>query len=161
MPSLCERKEKAYVHRSTTYHNYITLNECLSESNGLECNERLSKFYYPTSVNIDEYRILLMEETNEIYYYSPNYQNGVEYWRYLPLNMKIENRTYACSNHQIAECVSPESAILSINNKTIKAKNIKENDPIAYFDFATNKVMIGKVGKVYIHKKRITRISSS
>ena len=104
-------------------------------------------------------------------YYSPknrdsSYPNGVDLWFYEDrffiklvgtkfisfhnLDDLIESKTYECEFG--AECVSPESNILSKNNKTIKAKNIKENDDIAYYDFKDNKVKIGKVDKVYIHK---------
>lgn len=54
----------------------------------------------------------------------------------------------------VAECVTPDSEILtSTNGTTVLAKNIKENDEIAYFDFEDNTVKTGKVSKVYIHIK--------
>ena len=93
-----------------------------------------------------------------------NYQSGLhlsfsdggfsfkkdEYYRTFDYTEMIENVTY--ENNFGAECVSPESNILSANNTTIKAKNIKVNDKIAYYDFNTNKTEIGTVTKVYIHK---------
>ena len=72
--------------------------------------------------------------------------NEITYFR---LNDILANTTYACS--RIGECVSPESNILSGSN-TIKAKDIKVNDLVSYYDFKTNKVEIGKVGRVYIHE---------
>lgn len=53
----------------------------------------------------------------------------------------------------MSECVTPNSKILIGKNKEIKlAKDIKENDEIAYYDFKENNVKIGRVSKVYIHK---------
>jgi len=61
------------------------------------------------------------------------------------------NTTYLCET--IAECVSPESKILTtLNGDTIKAKNIKENDSIIYYDEKTKSNKIGKVRQVFIHK---------
>ena len=52
-----------------------------------------------------------------------------------------------------AECVYPNSNILvSKEGKTIEAKNIKEGNDIAYYDFNAKEVKIGKVEKAYIHK---------
>lgn len=53
-----------------------------------------------------------------------------------------------------AECVYPDSEILTgTDGKTTLAKEIKENDDIAYYDFNENVVKIGKVSKVYVHKE--------
>lgn len=66
-------------------------------------------------------------------------------------NSKIEERAYTTKN--VAECVYPNSAILvNTYGATKLAKDIKENNEIAYYDFNANTVKIGKVSKVYIHK---------
>ncbi len=52
------------------------------------------------------------------------------------------------------ECVFPKSKILNdINGKITLAKDIKENDEIAYYNIEKDTIEIGKVSKVYIHKK--------
>ena len=63
----------------------------------------------------------------------------------------IESKDYYLDH---AECVSPESDILiNLDGSTIKAKNIKENDTIVYYDFVDNTNKVGTVTKVYIHKE--------
>ncbi|MGN1371630.1 MAG: Hint domain-containing protein [Candidatus Coprovivens sp.] len=63
----------------------------------------------------------------------------------------VENATYTCKT--AAECISPTSQILiSQDGKTKIAKNIKESDEIAYYDFLENKIKIGKVKQVFIHQ---------
>ena len=53
-----------------------------------------------------------------------------------------------------AECVYPNSNILvSKDGKTIQAKDIKEGNEIAYYNFETEQVEIGTVEKAYIHKQ--------
>ena len=52
-----------------------------------------------------------------------------------------------------AECVFPDSNVqVSIEGRTVLAKDIKENDDIVYYDFKENVIKLGKVSKVYIHK---------
>ena len=64
-----------------------------------------------------------------------------------------ENQNYY-GMHNPAECVYPDSKILiDADGKTTLAKEIKENDDIAYYDFNENVVKIGKVSKVYVHKE--------
>ena len=64
-----------------------------------------------------------------------------------------ENQNYY-GMHNPAECVYPDSEILiDADGKTTVAKEIKENDSIAYYDFNENVVKIGKVSKVYVHKE--------
>ena len=64
-----------------------------------------------------------------------------------------ENQNYY-GMHNPAECVYPDSEILiDADGKTTMAKEIKENDNIAYYDFNENLVKIGKVSKVYVHKE--------
>ena len=64
-----------------------------------------------------------------------------------------ENQNYY-GIHNPAECVYPDSEILiDADGKTTVAKEIKENDSIAYYDFNENVVKIGKVSKVYVHKE--------
>ena len=81
---------------------------------------------------------------------------GGQYYVEKSLDDVIENIVYecvdVCEGGVCGECVSPESDILSSNGKTIKAKNIKEEDEIAYYDFNTNQIKIGKVHKIFIHK---------
>lgn len=77
-------------------------------------------------------------------------------YAYSRINFSIEekmvDKSFCLSVAPIAECVSPESEILSSENKTIKAKDIKEGDNIAYYNFDTKSIEIGNVNKVYIHK---------
>ena len=67
-------------------------------------------------------------------------------------DVKIKNgQHYYCIN--MAECVSPESKIMTNTNGDYKlAKNIKENDKVVYYDFDSNTMKVGKIGKVYVHK---------
>ena len=102
-------------------------------------------------------------------YYSPTYREGSleGEFRFYPdsdyivytvawfaadidINDVIDNQMYYCETP--GECVSPESNILSGNGKTIKAKDIKENDLIVYYNFDINRTEIGRVSKVLIHK---------
>ena len=67
---------------------------------------------------------------------------------------KIESGGHYVVSYPGGECVYPNSNILvSKDGKTVQAKDIKEGNNIAYYNFETNKVEIGKVQKAYIHKQ--------
>lgn len=60
---------------------------------------------------------------------------------------------YRYHSKQYAECVTPNSEILvDLNGGHKLAKNIQENDQIIYYDFDEDKIKLGKVENVYIHK---------
>ena len=53
-----------------------------------------------------------------------------------------------------AECVYPDSKILvSLNKHTKLAKDLKENDSIAYYDYKEKCIKLGSILKVYKHEK--------
>lgn len=72
--------------------------------------------------------------------------------KYIDFSTKIVNKKdYYCVEG--LACVSPLSKIMiSEDNKTKLAKDMKDNDSIVYYDFTTKKMEVGKVKKVYIHK---------
>ena len=153
--SYCLFKEHAYRHTENIYENFDTLEECQDYSDEKECVERTVNTYSPT------YRDSLDNGSSQngyfhspfesVYFYRIAAADNRVYSRDFPINQKISSRSYSCIGQNIAECVSPESNILS-GSKTIKAKDIKVNDLVSYYDFKTNKVEIGKVGRVYIHE---------
>ena len=60
---------------------------------------------------------------------------------------------YYLYSEWFSECVTPDSKIMVGKNKETKlAKDVEENDEIAYYDFSDNVVKIGTVSKVYIHR---------
>lgn len=77
----------------------------------------------------------------------PNY-----HWIFeLDKEIIIDKAHYPCDYG--AECVSPESKILTNTNSEYKlAKNLKENDDVVYYDFDTNTMKVGTISKVFIHK---------
>lgn len=65
----------------------------------------------------------------------------------------IDGTSYICIAPSVAECVAPDSKILTgINGNTKFAMNMKENDNIVYYDFEENIMKVGKIKKTYIHK---------
>lgn len=65
----------------------------------------------------------------------------------------IDGTSYICYDLPVAECVAPDSKIMTnINGKTKLAKDIKLNDEVVYFDFDSNTMKVGKVKNVYVHK---------
>ena len=146
--SECHLVSVMYKYTATGYADFETLEQCnYALIEGESCILRTIEIYSPN------YRAA--EDSGWSYsIYNPDgifYFAGDGYMRYFDYNDLIEKTTYACYAAP-GECVSPDSNILSTDRKTIKAKDIKENDSIIYYDFNTNKNEIGKVNKVYIHK---------
>lgn len=152
--SYCSLTNTVYNHIYTEYIDFDSRADCQENYGEGQCIERNISIYKPT----------LQDSTSDLYIYYRDVEGKLSFWtvvggdevfRDVAINQNISSRTYMCESISIAECVSPESDILSSDGVTIKAKNIKENDEIAYYDFETNKVEIGKVSKVYIHKNAI------
>ena len=74
--------------------------------------------------------------------------------RYIPTSEEIEpNGEYSICGTTMGECVLPNSNILNdLDGNTTLAKDIKENDKIAYYNYETETIEIGEVSKVYIHR---------
>lgn len=157
--SSCTLLPVAYHYIENYYLDFDTLEEC---EDGYQ--QEMS-YYHEDPDSYDEPNQCI-ERT--VTYYSPTlresrlsgrffaFNNGLDYmslmdgfYKQFELDDKITSTAYNC--RAVAECVSPDSNILS-GSKTIKAKDIKVNDLVSYYDFKTNKVEIGKVGRVYIHK---------
>ena len=85
----------------------------------------------------------------------PNKSGAISLTGEEALDIKAEiNSNFNYKIWGLAECVYPDSKILiDADGKTTLAKEIKENDNIAYYDFNENVVKIGKVSKVYVHKE--------
>ena len=85
----------------------------------------------------------------------PNKSGAISLTGEEALDIKAEiNSNFNYKIWGLAECVYPDSEILTgTDGKTTLAKEIKENDDIAYYDFNENVVKIGKVSKVYVHKE--------
>ena len=85
----------------------------------------------------------------------PNKSGAISLTGEEALDIKAEiNSNFNYKIWGLAECVYPDSKILiDADGKTTLAKEIKENDDIAYYDFNENVVKIGKVSKVYVHKE--------
>lgn len=65
----------------------------------------------------------------------------------------IEESKRYYHKRNVAECVLPDSEILvEQEGKTILAKDIKEGDSIAYYNFETEEIEIGQVLKKYVHE---------
>lgn len=148
-----ETNINVWRYTETEDYDFDTAEECENNSDGRSCIAVST--YSPQFVdNTSEHKIAVSGND----WASPNsikFNYGERYYSEFSLDDRIQNITYECVDvcgGHCAECVSPDSGILSSGNKTIKAKDIKENDDIAYYDFDTNKIMIGKVNKVYIHK---------
>ena len=143
----CNLLPKVYKETIDVYNYYDDLEECESYygDEGM-CVPTTVHYASPTETPATEdYKgTMYFKDDHFEYLYSDWCPTETRYNEY------IEPKSYYCDAG--AECVSPESNILSANNTTIKAKNIKENDKIAYYDFNTNKIEIGTVTKVYIHK---------
>ena len=157
--SSCTLLPVAYHYIENYYLDFDTLEEC---EDGYQ--QEMS-YYHEDPDSYDEPNQCI-ERT--VTYYSPTlresrlsgrffaFKNGLDYmsltdgfYKQFELDDKITSTAYDC--RAAAECVSPDSNILS-GSKTIKAKDIKVNDLVSYYDFKTNKVEIGKVGRVYIHE---------
>ena len=145
----CILEPTVYRYQTKSEPEYSSLEECIefSQDDG-KCHFARKQSYYKPKSRESSY-----PGGVGLYFFENQFfikLIGTRYIRFHYFDDLIESTTYFCEFG--AECVSPESNILSKNNKTIKAKNIKENDDIAYYDFKDNKVKIGKVDKVYIHK---------
>ena len=153
----CTLLPKAYKYTSYHYSDFYTLEECE------KYHQETIELYAGEDTWVDSGNCIMREIKHKN---SPQYKQGTmkghfDFWEegamyvndeflYFEYDKVLSNQTYECVRG--GECVSPESDILSSNGKTIKAKNIKENDDIAYYNFDTNQIEFGKVHKIYIHK---------
>ena len=144
--SSCTLLPTAYQYNGYNDYQVDSLEECLANHPSNTCITRTYEYYSPDERDVPNGHF------NFSNYYVTFYGNYHEYnnTRNFAYDEVLENKTYDC--YHGAECVSPESDILSGNGKTIKAKDIKENDLIVYYNFDTNRTEIGRVNKVYIHK---------
>ena len=136
----CNKVPIGYKYNQIHEYYSSSYEECIEDYGEDRCGYTITDYYSPKTRTGDYY--FYINETHIVY--------GGHYISYLYYDDLLENKLYECEFG--AECVSPNSNILSGNGKTIKAKDIKEKDLIAYYDFNTNKVEIGTVKKVYIHK---------
>ena len=153
----CTLLPKAYKSDYVDYSDFYTLEECE------KYHQETIELYAGEDTWVDSGNCIMREIKHKN---SPQYKQGTmkghfDFWEegamyvndeflYFEYDKVLSNQTYECVRG--GECVSPESDILSSNGKTIKAKNIKENDDIAYYNFDTNQIEFGKVHKIYIHK---------
>ncbi|MBR6137083.1 MAG: hypothetical protein IKQ06_02915 [Bacilli bacterium] len=146
----CTLLPTAYRFNPVDYFDYDTLEKCelWNSDNPEDCYEQTVDYYGPTirEKTLTGYWSVYKNGLTYIGLSNSSHYNGIIF----EANSTIENKTYSCI--EFGECVSPDSDILSGNGITIKAKDIKENDEIAYFDFDTNKTEIGKVNRIFIHK---------
>ena len=143
----CTPVTDAYIETVEYYRDFYSAQNCEEyNETGIPCFERNIYYYGPVERDAKDSSL-----DGEYTFYDDGFEylvNGV--WGGNSYDEKIIARTYYCDAG--AECVSPESDISSSNGITIKAKNIKVNDKVTYYDFNTNKIEIGTVSKVYIHK---------
>lgn len=153
----CTLLPKSYKYDNTSYSDFYTLEECENY------HQMIIENYEDDDTWVDSRNCISRRKKHKN---SPQYKQGTmkgqfDFWEegamyvndellYFEYNKVLSNQTYECVTG--GECVSPESEILSSNGRTIKAKELQENDDIAYYNFETNKVEIGKVKKTYIHK---------
>ena len=136
-----------------TFEDDETMEECEQRVAGYNDYHNKNSSCFPRTI---EYYSPIEKEGKMLNNFAVNfYEDSFAIYRGSYFSMfwydeQIENMTYLCEKG--GECVSPESDISSSNGITIKAKNIKVNDKVTYYDFNTNKVEIGTVTKVYIHK---------
>ena len=136
----CSKVPVGYKYNRILEYYIDSYEDCIENYGEDKCGYTISDYYSPNTREGEYY--FYINENNIVY--------GGHYISYLNYDELLENKLYECEFG--AECVDPNSDILSGNGKTIKAKDIKENDLIAYYDFKTNKVEIGTVKNVYIHK---------
>lgn len=127
--------------------NFTMCGEEYQYEEGMTFNDWLTSKY-----NLNN--IIFVEETDDLiwnYTFFVTIENNNVTETVYKTDIINSTTNYLCET--VAECVSPESEILtSIDGTTIQAKNIKENDQIVYYDETTKINKIGKVKKIYIHK---------
>ena len=156
-----------YVHEEIEKNYYNSLQSCQENSNGNTCIESSTNLYEPTIREVqydnndridgfafsNNHEIQTLVNQSEIVLY--------ELWKrdyypvqtfIIPKYQKISSKKYICKGYEPFECVSPESNILIGDGKTKKAKDLQENDSIAYYDFKENRIRIGRIITKFIHK---------